>query len=328
MKSTQYHLPCRILPDSAESARICLEVLPSVSRSFAMGIALLGKSLQLSVAVAYLLMRIADTIEDDVDLPLPQKLDLLDATLHCVKEPQAAFAFADATACVRGEEAHVELLKLMPFVIAAYQSLSDEARAATAHWLAVMVQGMKRFCLRYPQAIQIQTRAELEEYCYFVAGTVGHLLTDLWGKDNPVLRSHAEDFGLALQMVNILKDIDTDKARGGVRFVPPGMSKQDLAALCLEKLEAAESYIKALPWWQFRVRLFCHLPFLLALATVREVMQTSKVKRYEAKSLLVASVGLLALPQRALAKMRKRLTLKPFHMKPRFLFSRLFGVSP
>src|SRR5690606_2736574 len=63
------------------------------------------------------------------------------------------------------------------------------------------------------------TLADLERYCYFVAGTVGHLLTDLFatvlGRPiEPALRAQAERFGAGLQMVNILKDVTEDRARG------------------------------------------------------------------------------------------------------------------
>ena len=48
-----------------------------------------------------------------------------------------------------------------------------------------MVRGMREFVTRYPQGIRIQTVEEYREYCFYVAGTVGHLLTGLWKLHGP-----------------------------------------------------------------------------------------------------------------------------------------------
>jgi len=68
----------------------------------------------------------------------------------------------------------------------------------------------------------IKTFKELEEYCYYIAGTVGFMLTDLFTINCKeiteeiyrYLKDRANDFGLALQKVNILKDIKDDLKRG------------------------------------------------------------------------------------------------------------------
>ena len=64
------------------------------------------------------------------------------------------------------------------------------------------------------------TMGDLERYCYFVAGTVGHMLTELFIDAVPrddtrrqEMQTHAEAFGLGLQLTNILKDITDDRAR-------------------------------------------------------------------------------------------------------------------
>ena len=56
---------------------------------------------------------------------------------------------------------------------------------------------------------------EYREYCYYVAGTVGCMLTELWYEHAPSvgkpefakLWDKCRQFGEALQTVNILKDI-------------------------------------------------------------------------------------------------------------------------
>ena len=67
---------------------------------------------------------------------------------------------------------------------------------------------------------------DLERYWYFVAGTVGHLLTDVFLRvtrkhniKHEELRAHAVGFGLLLQMTNIVKDVTDDWPRGWC-FIP------------------------------------------------------------------------------------------------------------
>src|SRR6478736_6427264 len=55
----------------------CSGMLPKVSRTFALCIRLLPASLEHPVCVAYLLCRIADTVEDSATLSAPEKARLL-----------------------------------------------------------------------------------------------------------------------------------------------------------------------------------------------------------------------------------------------------------
>ena len=74
---------------------------------------------------------------------------------------------------------------------------------------------------------------DLRGYCYKVASTVGLALIEIYGYDNPDAREHAEEMGIFLQMVNILRDIQEDLGRGRV-YLPKdelelfGISNEDL----------------------------------------------------------------------------------------------------
>lgn len=68
-----------------------------------------------------------------------------------------------------------------------------------------------------------QTFPELELYCYRVAGTIGLIAIEIFEYQNPQTREYAVCLGKALQMVNILRDIGSDAARGRV-YLP----KEDL----------------------------------------------------------------------------------------------------
>ena len=68
------------------------------------------------------------------------------------------------------------------------------------------------------------TFEELSEYCYRVASAVGLICIEIFGYDNPCARQHAIDLGLAMQLTNILRDVDEDLERD--RLYIPG---EDLA---------------------------------------------------------------------------------------------------
>ena len=61
-----------------------------------------------------------------------------------------------------------------------------------------------------------QTHAELEEYCYRVASVVGLLSIEIFGYTQPQTRDYAVYLGKALQLTNILRDVQTDAGRGRI----------------------------------------------------------------------------------------------------------------
>jgi 15-cis-phytoene synthase len=60
----------------------------------------------------------------------------------------------------------------------------------------------------------LETEADLEQYCQFVGGSVGVLLTRLFGVSDPDCESKMAALGRAVQRTNILRDIDEDHEHG------------------------------------------------------------------------------------------------------------------
>ena len=77
--------------------------------------------------------------------------------------------------------------------------------------------------------------AELYQYCYRVASTVGIICVQIFGCEDAQSRDYAMDLGLALQLTNILRDVKPDLERGRV-YLPlddlraHGCTVDDLAA--------------------------------------------------------------------------------------------------
>lgn len=61
-----------------------------------------------------------------------------------------------------------------------------------------------------------QTFQDLELYCYRVASTIGLIAIEIFGYRNMQTREYAVHLGKALQMVNILRDIQSDARRGRI----------------------------------------------------------------------------------------------------------------
>jgi phytoene synthase len=59
-----------------------------------------------------------------------------------------------------------------------------------------------------------ETFDELSLYCYRVASTIGLICIEIFGYQNPRTRDYALNLGTALQLVNILRDVQRDAQRG------------------------------------------------------------------------------------------------------------------
>ena len=69
------------------------------------------------------------------------------------------------------------------------------------------------------KGMQYKTFDELSLYCYRVASTIGLICIEIFGYQNPRTRDYAVNLGTALQLVNILRDIQRDSQRGRV-YIP------------------------------------------------------------------------------------------------------------
>jgi len=69
-------------------------------------------------------------------------------------------------------------------------------------------------------ATRYETFQDLSLYCYRVASTIGLISIEIFGYRNPRARDYALNLGMALQLVNIVRDIQSDAQRG--RIYLPG----------------------------------------------------------------------------------------------------------
>lgn len=196
------------------------QILPGVSRTFALTIPELPERLAAVVTNAYLLCRLADTIEDDVGLDDLQKSTFHARFVAVVEGTEAAEPFArDLKPLLSAQSLPDEhaLVENAAQVIRVTHGFLPQERAALTRCVRIMCEGMPQF-QRNRSLRGLADLAEMDRYCYFVAGVVGEMLTDLFCLHTPELAPHrrrlmrlAVSFGQGLQMTNILKDIWDDR---------------------------------------------------------------------------------------------------------------------
>ncbi len=216
--------------------------LPGVSRTFALTIPILPDDLVAVVTNAYLLCRIADTIEDDADLPSAPKAAGLRQFLAVVRGDGDAADFAASLLSLLSPNtpsAELELVRNAAKVIRVTHALTDAERCAVTRCVTVMCTEMPKF--QRNDLSGLKNIDELDAYCYAVAGVVGEMLFELFcircpelERKRPRMRSLAVSFGQGLQMTNILKDVWDDRRRG-VCWLPRSVFAN--GAFRLERLE-------------------------------------------------------------------------------------------
>ena len=285
-------------------------MLPRVSRTFAICIRLLPADLEHSVLIAYLLCRVADTIEDTTGLNSAEKQRLLAHFSDCLQsngpDPEPLRKAFDAY-----NDDDERLAREASTVMREFRRLSESRQAAIRPWVMEMCAGMAEFVSRQDSdpadvVTSLDTTEELDRYCYFVAGTVGHMLTALFSQVTPPIpeddfqrmKALATSFGLGLQLTNIIKDVADDRLRGH-NYVPrqlcliAGIEPRDVqdgkyvhesrevVDALVEKAQGhlcdALEYSMCLPRRQRGIRAFCLTSLFFAVKTLRLIQQDDTV---------------------------------------------------
>ena len=219
-------------------------ILQEVSRTFALTIPQLPSGLRDVVGNAYLLCRIADTIEDEPTLAASGKCEFSERFIRVVAGEEPPAPFAEQLAPRLSDSmllAERQLVANTPRVLRITQEFSDRQRAALVRCVRIMSHGMAEF-QQSPGLKGLDDLPHLDRYCYHVAGVVGEMLTELFCDYSAEIDRHrkkllqlAVSFGQGLQMTNILKDLWDDRARGAC-WLPRDVFQQ--SGFDLHSLEA------------------------------------------------------------------------------------------
>lgn len=279
------------------------QILKGVSRSFALTIPQLPDPLRRIVANAYLLCRIADTIEDDIGIGIEEKKDFHNLFLAALHKRIPSQTFIDqAYPLVSGNALpeERELIKNTGRVLRITHGFSVRQQDILQRRIGTMCEGMPRF----QHALKRQgldSLDALDEYCYYVAGVVGEMLTELFCDHSEIMAARggrmiqlAASFGQGLQMTNILKDIwddfanescwlprdvftavgyDLDKLSHHENHTAFTQGINHLIGIAHAHLRNALEYTLLIPRREFGIRRFCSWSIGLALLTLRRIHQ-------------------------------------------------------
>lgn len=183
-------------------------LLDLVSRSFALTIPLLDKNKKNKVEVQYLLARIIDTIEDSTH-NIEDKETLITGFINILKTENTDNLenFKKIVIEHTINENDKVLIENADIVLKSFFAFKQDIKNISISYLREMGYGMI-----YYQDHSISTFEDLDDYCYYVAGTVGVYLTELIKiSDNLDLdKEKAKSLGRFLQKVNIIKDAKMD----------------------------------------------------------------------------------------------------------------------
>ncbi|CAK9250189.1 unnamed protein product [Sphagnum jensenii] len=228
-------------------------------------VARLEEPLRLWVSLTYLICRVLDTVED---APWPLNSNLknvqFESFLRFLKSSGtpadiSSWTTAFPAGITTGERL---LLADSQMIFADLHSLPSEVREAICETAERMQLGMNYF-----SEMKLHSLVEVNQYCYFVAGIVGELLTRLVAlnykdyKLNEEVFSGSLHFGLFLQKVNLLKDQATDEKEG--RFLVP--NRRLVWNSALRNAWHAFEYLKSIPKSARGYRVFCAWSFFLGL---------------------------------------------------------------
>lgn len=287
------------MSEAIEGFALQRELLNGVSRTFALTIPALPERLERIVGNAYLLCRIADTIEDATDLDPEDTRLFVEQFINLVSNKGDAREFARRLSQHLAPSASPEerqLIRATDDVLAITHQFSADAQRAVRECVKVMSRGMVHF-QRRKSVHGLENLIEHSEYCYTVAGCVGEMLTRLFIDEMPQLRAQEErlmslavSFGQVLQMTNILKDFWEDRERGAcwlprevfaeegidLAEVQPGDSGFAAAytrLIGLARFHAQQSliYTLLLPRREVGVRNFCLWALFMALLTLKKL---------------------------------------------------------
>ena len=291
-------------------------LLVKTSRTFALSIPVLPNPLRQQITLAYLIFRVADTLEDGELLTKAEKLESLAQladTLGAIEHGQAWDSQLPLNGPPTENVDYLDLLEQWPYVLQRAEQLEESARREILLSAQKSILGMRQFILSgsVSGAARIASLDELRSYCYYVAGVVGEMLTELFLMQQPSLsnviddlREHARWFGEGLQLVNIVKDSNDDR-ESGRSFIPPSVERDVLYELAREDLVRAEIYIDRLRMANAspQVSVFNELPVKLAWRTLERVEEDgpgAKVPRAEVALIIsksLAAAGLDAMKE-------------------------------
>ena len=264
------------------------DLLKAVSRSFYLTIRFLPQEMRPAVALGYMLARATDTVADNASSSSELRVHVLQMMAAAISGDLCETGMQELLRVLTREIAPgVEyaseqvLLREFSQCLAALYTFDDEHKSLIRKVLATIIQGQLWDLTAFASRSSVVNDEETRRYTYSVAGCVGEFWTEL-GYASMGSRFCAPDrsdvmvqagirYGQGLQLINILRDMQEDKARG----------RCYLCSDAQKWLNRADSYMNdgidySLRLGTFRLRFASILPALLGKKTI-ELLRASTI---------------------------------------------------
>jgi farnesyl-diphosphate farnesyltransferase len=304
-------------------------ILRSVSRSFYLSARFLPAQLREPVALAYLLARTTDTVADTTPVSRTVRTKTLKMLSNGIQGSASREVVVDLAASfvpLQDNAAEQRLLRCLPDCLEWLEHMDAADRNDIRFVLEKITCGQMLDLGRFDNPAEIralQSAADLDEYTYLVAGCVGEFWTrlcfrhvrDFASLSQTEMLPLGKRYGMALQLINVLRDAGSDLRAGRCYFPEEELSAADLTAAQIlseperfqpiyerwtekaqDGLEGGMQYSRAIR--SRRVRAATVLPALIGartLALLREAGADAlhcriKVSRSEVRRMIVQSI--------------------------------------
>ena len=170
----------------------CQRIAKSQAKNFYYAFRTLPSAKRRAIYAVYAFCRYCDDVADD-DLPPEEKRRLLAETRDRLHNPRLAAND--------------------PVFMALEGAISDFAIPRS--YLEDVIRGVEMDL----EVSRFETFEDLREYCCLVASAVGLICIEIFGYEDPAAREYAVDFGIAMQLTNIIRDIREDAERDRI-YIP------------------------------------------------------------------------------------------------------------
>ncbi len=285
------------------------ELLPQVSKTYAIAIPQLPEEIKKDLTMAYYVVRELDIFHDELSLSSEQTRALSEellTTLEYSTQDNINRLSPKLEALEPDKRGYRKLLRKLPLLVKAFHELPEKVQSSILRWSKVMALGFGN-----KELMDIKSMEDYYRRCHYDAGVVGNIITeDFWRRGyfsdeqkeklmpDPMSEklgvNLSNDVGIALQFANDLDGIIEDIENGLYRMphdllVARGLSYETLAdasqnegsriraAAFLEEMvqhakpliKNCNTYIKELPYDPNGLRNFLGFSTLLSASIVR-----------------------------------------------------------
>lgn len=232
----------------AASFRFCQQLARRAGKNFYWSFLTLPRAMRRDMCVLYAFMRLTDDLGDDEALPL-------DARRRALSDWHAALLTAMGDASTPAESGNTvrqarvadgrETCSLWP-------ALADvvRRRGIPQALLQDVIRGVESDLTPHAFA----TFADLDAYCYLVAGAVGLCCIRIWGYTGELAEQHAINCGAAFQLTNILRDLQEDALRGRVYLPQDELQRFGVTAGDLRDGRRSPGFVRLMEFQTERAR--------------------------------------------------------------------------